>query len=275
MKRMPFERLSTELASGLRDFWRVYDAAQDELREATMLIAQDHPVFGPMLAAVSKPDMEKQTEQSREQLRRAIEDGAWEEYTTSLRSQGAMYAKMRIPFASWFDITRALQRVVLPRLVAAYAPEPERLVKATRAMLEFIDEGMAIIAENYVTEAQNERFRALLAAIEDYAIVMLDPIGNVATWNNGARALKGWEEHEIIGKHFSVFYPEDSRDSLPHDLFAEAAHEGRAAHEGWRVRKDGSRFWGEVALTAMRDATGALVGVAKVTHDLTRRRAVE
>jgi PAS domain S-box-containing protein len=275
MKRMPFERLSTELASGLRDFWRVYDAAQHELREATMLIAQDHPVFGPMLAAVSKADMDKQNEQSREQLRRAIEDGAWDEYTTSLRSQGATYAKMRIPFASWFDITRALQRVVLPRLVAAYSPEPERFVKATRAMLELIDEGMSIIAENYVTEAQNERFRALLAAVEDYAIVMLDPIGNVATWNNGARALKGWEEQEIIGKHFSVFYPEELRDSVPNDHFTDAAHNGRASDEGWRVRKDGTRFWAQVSLTAMRDATGALVGVAKVTHDLTRRRAAE
>ena len=272
---MPFTRLSTELASGMRDFWRVYDAAQEELREATMVIARDHPVFGPMLAAMSKEDMDKQNQESREQLRRAIEEGAWEEYTAGLRIQGAMYAKMRIPFSSWFDITRVMQHVMIPRLIAEYSSEPDRLVKATGAMLEFIDEGMSIIAENYVTETQNERFRALLAAIEDYAIIMLDSVGNVATWNSGARALKGWEEQEIVGKHFSVFYPEEVRDKLPNDLFTEAALKGRASHEGWRVRKDGSRFWGQVALTAMRDGTGALVGVAKVTHDLTRRRAVE
>ena len=272
---MPFTRLSTELESGLRDYWRVYDAAQDELRDATLALAREHPVFGPMVAAMSKEDMDKQNEQSREQLRRAIEEGAWDEYTASLRVQGAMYAKMRIPFASWFDITRVMQRVMIPRLVEAFAKEPERLAQAMRAMLEFIDEGMAIIAENYVTESQNERFRALVAAIEDYAIIMLDPIGNIATWNSGARTLKGWEEHEIIGKHFSVFYPEEVRDSLPNELFTEAALKGRASHEGWRVRKDGSRFWGQVVLTAMRDVTGALVGVAKVTHDLTRRRAAE
>jgi len=240
-----------------------------------LALAREHPVFGPMVAAMSKEDMDKQNEQSREQLRRAIEEGAWDEYTASLRVQGAMYAKMRIPFASWFDITRVMQRVMIPRLVEAFAKEPERLAQAMRAMLEFIDEGMAIIAENYVTESQNERFRALVAAIEDYAIIMLDPIGNIATWNSGARTLKGWEEHEIIGKHFSVFYPEEVRDSLPNELFTEAALKGRASHEGWRVRKDGSRFWGQVVLTAMRDVTGALVGVAKVTHDLTRRRAAE
>jgi PAS domain S-box-containing protein len=272
---MPFTRLSTELASGLRDFWRVYDAAQDELREASMEIVRDHPIFGPMIAAMSKEDMDKQNEQSREQLRRAIEEGAWDEYTMNLRIQGAMYAKMRIPFSSWFDITRVMQRVMIPRLIAEFSSEPDRLAAAIRAMLEFIDEGMSIIAENYVTETHNERFRALIAAIEDYSIIMLDPVGNVATWNSGARTLKGWEEQEILGKHFSVFYPEEVRDSLPNDLFTEAAHKGRAAHEGWRVRKDGSRFWGHVALTAMRDATGALVGVAKVTHDLTRRRAAE
>ena len=272
---MPFTRLSTELESGLRDFWRVYDAAQDELRDASMLVLRDHPVFGPMIAAMSKEDMDKQNADSREQLRRAIEDGEWDAYTANLRVQGAMYAKMRIPFSSWFDITRVMQRVMIPRLVEAFSSEPERLSGAMRAMLEFIDEGMAIIAENYVTEAQNERFRALLAAIEDYAIIMLDPIGNVTTWNAGARALKGWEEQEIIGKHFSVFYPQEVRDSLPNDLFTEAAHKGRSSHEGWRLRKDGTRFWGQVALTAMRDATGALVGVAKVTHDLTRRRAAE
>jgi PAS domain S-box-containing protein len=272
---MPFTRLSTELESGLRDFWRVYEAAQDELRDASMEALQEHPVFGRMIAARSKQDMDKQNAQSREQLRRAIEEGAWDEYTASLRVQGAMYARMRVPFASWFDITRVMQRVMIPRLVSAFASDPDRLAGATRAMLEFIDEGMAIIAENYVTEAQNERFRALLAAVEDYAIIMLDPIGNVATWNSGARALQGWDEHEIIGKHFSAFYPPEVRDSLPNDLFADAAHRGRASHEGWRIRKDGSRFWGEVILTAMRDAAGALVGVAKVTHDLTKRRAAE
>src|SRR5260221_5681767 len=120
---MPFARLSTELASGLRDFWRVYDAAQDELRDATMSVARNHPIFGPMVAAMSQADMERQNIESRENLRRAIEEGAWDAYTASLRVQGALYAKMRIPFASWFDITRIVQRVMVPRLIAAYAKE--------------------------------------------------------------------------------------------------------------------------------------------------------
>jgi PAS domain S-box-containing protein len=121
-----------------------------------------------------------------------------------------------------------------------------------------------------------ERFRLLVEAVKDYAIFMLDPQGRVQTWNSGARLIKGYEAGEIIGQHFSKFYPPESlaKDFPAHELRVAAA-EGRFEDEGWRVRKDGSRFWANVVITAVYDRQNALIGFAKVTRDLTHRREHE
>ncbi len=123
--------------------------------------------------------------------------------------------------------------------------------------------------------ASEERFRLLVDGVKDYAIFMLDPSGHVVSWNTGARANKGYEAHEIIGKHFSVFYPEEALASgFPAWELSEAKKVGRYEDEGWRVRKDGSRFWANVVITALFDHTGQHRGFAKVTRDLTERRKV-
>jgi len=121
-----------------------------------------------------------------------------------------------------------------------------------------------------------EQFRLLVDSVKDYAIFMLDATGHVVSWNSGARLIKGYSPEEIVGKHISTFYgPEDRTAQKPQKLLESATHEGRVEDEGWRVRKDGSRFWADVVITALRDPTGQLVGFAKVTRDLTARRAVE
>ena len=120
-----------------------------------------------------------------------------------------------------------------------------------------------------------ERFHLLVDSVRDYAIFMLDPEGYVATWNAGAERIKGYAEHEIVGQHFSRFYPpEDVAAGVPARVLQMAARDGSSHLEGWRVRKDGRRFWGEVTVTAIR-RDGELVGFAKVTRDLTERHAAE
>jgi PAS domain S-box-containing protein len=121
-----------------------------------------------------------------------------------------------------------------------------------------------------------ERFRLMVEGVRDYAIFMLDPLGRVVTWNAGAERIKGYTADEIIGEHFSRFYPPDAiaRD-WPAEELRRAAADGRIEDEGWRLRKDGSRFWANVVITAMRDADGALRGFTKVTRDLTERREAE
>src|ERR1700684_760691 len=121
-----------------------------------------------------------------------------------------------------------------------------------------------------------ERFRLLVESVRDYAIFMLDPNGFVLTWNAGAERFKGYKADEIIGQHFSRFYPPEAleRGLPPHELKVAAAT-GVFEDEGWRVRKDGSLFWANVVITALRDAQGELAGFAKVTRDLTQRRANE
>jgi PAS domain S-box-containing protein len=115
-----------------------------------------------------------------------------------------------------------------------------------------------------------ERFRLLVDAVQDYAIFMLDVQGHVSSWNTGAARIKGYGVSEIIGKHFSIFYTEeDIRAGKPARELEVAAREGRFEDEGWRLRKDGSRFWANVILTAMRDDTGTLIGFGKVTRDFT------
>jgi len=117
---------------------------------------------------------------------------------------------------------------------------------------------------------------ALVDSVRDYAIFMLAPDGIVLTWNAGAEAIKGYAADEIIGQHFSRFYtPEDRAAGRPEDLLREALAEGRVEDEGWRVRKDGTRFWAVVVITPIRDSAGRLEGFVKVTRDLTARRDAE
>jgi PAS domain S-box-containing protein len=119
-------------------------------------------------------------------------------------------------------------------------------------------------------------YRLLVESVRDYAIFHLDPEGNVLSWNAGAERLKGYSADEIRGRHFSLFYtPEDLAAGKPERELREATEAGRCEDEGWRVRKDGSRFWGIVVITAMRDGDGRLMGFAKVTRDLTGRKRLE
>ncbi len=121
-----------------------------------------------------------------------------------------------------------------------------------------------------------ERFKLLVESVRDYAIFMLDPEGHVLTWNAGAERFKGYRADEIIGQHFSRFYPPEAlATGVPAHELEVASKTGVFEDEGWRVRKDGTLFWANVVITAMRDETGELVGFAKVTRDLTQRRANE
>ncbi len=121
-----------------------------------------------------------------------------------------------------------------------------------------------------------ERFHQLVDAVSDYAIFLLDTTGRVATWNPGAMKIKGYGREEIVGRHFSVFYTsEDRTDGKPERILDTVRRDGRVEDESWRVRKDGSRFWAHVIITALRDPKGDITGFAKVTRDLTERRAAE
>jgi len=120
------------------------------------------------------------------------------------------------------------------------------------------------------------RYRLLIEAVTDYAIYMLDASGVVTTWNPGAHRIKGYAANEIIGQHFSCFYTEDDKKTgLPARALETAKREGKFEAEGWRVRKDGSRFWAYVVIDPIRDHSGQVIGFAKITRDLTERKAAE
>src|SRR5687768_12429578 len=121
-----------------------------------------------------------------------------------------------------------------------------------------------------------QRFQLLIDSVTDYAIYMLDPDGVVISWNAGARRFKGYEAHEIIGENFARFFgSEDRAAGLPRLALETAAREGRFEAEGWRYRKDGTRFWANAVIDPIRDEKGALVGFAKVTRDITERKEAE
>ena len=120
-----------------------------------------------------------------------------------------------------------------------------------------------------------ERFRLVIEGVRDYGIFALDPDGHVVSWNTGAQRIKGWTGDEALGKHFSVFYPGDDAHERSMCNLADAVRDGRTEDEGWRVRKDGSKFWANVVITALQDETGALRGFSKVTRDITERRRAQ
>jgi PAS domain S-box-containing protein len=130
-------------------------------------------------------------------------------------------------------------------------------------------------AEDQLRESQ-EQFRLLVQGVTDYALFMLDRDGRVSSWNAGAERIKGYTRDEILGHHFSRFYTEEEREAgVPSKALQQAAAEGRWETEGWRVRKDGSRFWAHVVIDAIRNDAGELVGFAKITRDVTERKKAE
>jgi PAS domain S-box-containing protein len=149
-----------------------------------------------------------------------------------------------------------------------YSGKPARLVVAT-------DITSRKKAEEDLRQSE-ERFRLLISEVADYAILMLDPEGTVVSWNLGAERIKGYEAREIVGRSFSCFYPiEEVERGKPARQLKVALEQGRVEDEGWRVRKDGSRFWANVVITALHDATGRLRGFAKVTRDITEQKRAQ
>lgn len=121
-----------------------------------------------------------------------------------------------------------------------------------------------------------DRYHRMISEVQDYAIILLSRDGIIENWNKGAEKIKGYREQEIIGKSFRIFYtPEDRQNLLPETLIQEALQRGTANHHGWRVRKDGSRFWGSVTITTLHDSEGEVIGFSKVTRDLTERKIAE
>lgn len=160
---------------------------------------------------------------------------------------------------------------LVPKALAL--PSPAQLAAANQALKNEI-------AERTQTEAKlresEERFRLLVSRVKDYAIFGLDPRGCVESWNEGAERIKGYQASGILGQSIATFYtPEDQARGWPQHLLAEATEHGHVEEEGWRVRKDGTRFWANVVITALRNAPGQLRGFAKVTRDATERKRAE
>jgi PAS domain S-box-containing protein len=152
-----------------------------------------------------------------------------------------------------------------------------RLLALSEALEARVRERARELEASYARLHESERrFRLLVEAVTDYAIYMLDPDGKIVNWNPGAERLKGYTSSEILGQHFSRFYTDlDRENGLPARVMERAVTTGKYEGEGWRIRKDGSRFWASVVLHAIRDRDGELLGFAKVTRDLTERRAAE
>jgi len=167
-------------------------------------------------------------------------------------------------------LQRPFEAEVLRAKVAVFADLSRSRHRANEARRE-------LESERRGSKEEARRFRLLVESVKDYAIFILDPNGNVASWNPGAEHIKGYTPSEIIGKHFSVFYPpEVAATGKCDEELVIAARDGRFEEEGWRLRKDGSRFWANVTITALREPdSGALVGFAKVTQDLTQRKLAE
>ncbi|KAA2242696.1 PAS domain S-box protein [Chitinophaga agrisoli] len=125
-------------------------------------------------------------------------------------------------------------------------------------------------------QKSEERYHQMIAEVQDYAIILLDENGNILNWNAGAEKIKGYKATEIIGTNFRIFYTDkDKAEGLPQKLINQAITTGKATHEGWRVRKDGSKFWGSITITALHDLNGNILGFSKVTRDLTERKLAD
>jgi PAS domain S-box-containing protein len=187
-----------------------------------------------------------------EELRRAREQGRFEDEGWRLRKDGSRF---------WANVVITALHEPSGKL-AGFAKVTRDLTERRRHEEEL--------------RASEERFRLLVDSLRDYAVFMLDVDGTVRSWNAGAMALKGYTAAEIIGRHFSVFYPpHDQKDGKPAAALRAARANGRLQDEGWRVRKDGTAFWANAVITAIYGNSGELIGFAKVTRDMTERHRLE
>lgn len=211
------------------------------------------------------------------------------EMVSVLFAQGKSEAAIRLE-----RLWNQLARTQAFSLYCAYPSQNFNREKDTDALLKICAEHSQIICDATVTQdaslqhdieglfaqmeahLKEEQFRLFMEVVPDYAIFMLDPEGRVSTWNAGAARIKGYSASEIIGRHFSCFYPwEDALSGKPQRLLGLATKNGHVEDEGWRVRKDGTTFWANVTIVAVRDHNGKLLGFGKVTHDLTEKRRSE
>jgi len=133
-----------------------------------------------------------------------------------------------------------------------------------------------LILRNEELRRSEERYHRMISQVQDYAIILLSTSGVIENWNKGAEKINGYKAAEVVGKNFRIFYtPEDQERHLPEQLFLEAIHNGKAEYEGWRVRKDGSKFWGNIVLTTLHDERNNVIGYSKVTRDLTERKVAQ
>jgi len=187
-----------------------------------------------------------------EELRLATREGRFEDEGWRVRKDGSRF---------WANV-----------VITALRDEAGRLLGFSKITRDLSDRRLH---EEALRQAE-ERFRLLVEGVVDYAIFMLDPEGTVTSWNAGAQRIKGYARDEIIGKHFSRFYADEDIDAgKPWEELATARREGRVQDEGWRLKKNGERFWARVVITPLHDSDGHLRGFAKVTQDLSERRHVQ
>lgn len=149
-------------------------------------------------------------------------------------------------------------------------------LRTSKLEQKVLDRTMSLKEKNKELAVSEERFQRMIEEVQDYAILVLDTEGTILNWNKGAEKIKGYTEKEIVGKSFTIFYrPEDQKTQLPQRLIREATEKGRATNEGYRIRKDGTVFWGSISITALHDERGQVIGFSKVTRDLTERKMAE
>jgi PAS domain S-box-containing protein len=156
--------------------------------------------------------------------------------------------------------------------ITALHGEEDEIIGFTKVTRDLTDKKLA---EDRLLLSE-ERYHRMIAEVQDYAIILMDEQGHIQNWNAGAERIKGYTAAEIVGKRFEIFYtPEDRETRLPDSLLDQAREHGRAVHEGWRLRKDGSKFWGSIAITALHDKDNNIIGFSKVTRDLTEKKLAE
>jgi len=238
-----------------------------QARAATKSEQSDVVIFGEMVAALWAQE-KREAAVRLEELWNALA----KKYSFSLRCAYPMDSFYQREHSEFFGKICAEHSAVLPlgsRTLIFNDEERLRTIAKLQQRLEVLEH------ESTLRETER-RFRILVEAVQDYAIFTLDADGHVNSWNVGAERLKGYQADEILGQHFSAFYPaEDIAAGKPQRELSIAIQEGRVEDEGWRLRKDGSRFWANVVITATKDAYGGVIGFSKVTRDFTERMRVQ